>query len=113
MGSFQNSSAQFCKPACCSNQACGARPQALLDSQALLDGWSHGSQLLSSKKSQAPPELLRVKSIVFAPSLHCLLRDMNYKCTHSKLSKVDQNSLRYSVTLLTGSSLVDAGYISD
>jgi len=36
---------------------------------------------LSSKRSQAPPELLHVKSFVVAPSLYCLQRDMNYRCT--------------------------------
>jgi len=49
------------------------------------------------------------KVFVFAPSLHCLLRDMNYKCTYSK---VYPNSLRYPITLSDKSSALDAGYIS-
>jgi len=51
------------------------------------------------------------KVFVFAPSLHCLLRDMKNKCTYS-CSKVFSNSLRYAITLLNGSSALDAGYIS-
>ena len=61
------------------------------------------------KKSQAPSELLHVKSICFFSVTTLLTTWYSYKRTYGK---VYSNSLRYSITLLNGSSALDAGYIS-
>jgi len=66
-----------------------------------------GPTLIFKKMSGLTRTTIRGKVFVFTPSLHCLLRDINYKCTHSK---VYSNSLRYSITLFNGSSAL-AGYI--